>query len=369
MIPTFRGIVAMLLIAPVIAAGAFIPGAGWLALAMSVVIVLLFVLDAVAAGDVNSFQVERIHDDRLSLAANNPIRLRVVSLRRRRTKLTLRDEPPEEFIIERRILEGTVLPRQPWEAVYHVRPIRRGDYTFGDITLRWVGPLGLLQRQATLDRSGPVKVYPNLLDVRRYDLMLRRNRLEELGLRSARIFGEGREFERLRDYTPDDEYRRINWKATARRHTPITTEYQTERSQIVMCLIDTGRMMQSPIKRIAKLDYVVNAVLLLSYVAAGMGDKVGAMTFADDVYQYIAPRQGKGQFYRMLEVLYAVDAQPVEPDYRRSLTYLALKQRRRALVVIFTDLSGGMTMDALVSHTARLARTSLPFVVTISDPE
>jgi uncharacterized protein (DUF58 family) len=199
--------------------------------------------------------------------------------------------------------------------------------------------------------------------------MLRQNRLQELGLRSARQPGQGTEFERLREYLPDDEYRRINWKATARRHRPITAEYQTERSQNIVAVLDTGRMMQSPVAEIAKLDYAVNAVLLLAYVATGLGDKVGLLTFADEVGQYIRPLAGRGQFYRLLELLYRVEAEPVEPDYRLALSFLALQQRRRALVVIFTDLSGGASLQALLAHLALLARQSLPLVVTISDPD
>ena len=253
--------------------------------------------------------------------------------------------------------------------MYYLRPLRRGDYRFGDISLRWRGPLGLVTRQGRVPAANPVKVYPNLLDVRRYDLLLRRNRLQEIGLRHSRLFGQGTEFERLRDYQADDDFRRINWKATARRQRPITVEYQTERSQNVMVVIDTGRLMQSPIAQIAKLDYVINSALLLAYVVTGKGDKIGLMTFADDVLHYLSPKSGKGQFYRMLEQLYAVEAQPVEPDYRRSLSYLAGKQRKRALVVIFTDLSGGMSMRSLVSQAALLAKRSLPLVVTISEPD
>ncbi|MCB0168409.1 MAG: DUF58 domain-containing protein, partial [Anaerolineae bacterium] len=143
----------------------------------------------------------------------------------------------------------------------------------------------------------------------------------------------------------------------------------TERSQNIVAVLDTGRMMQSPVARIAKLDYVVNAVLFLTYVATGKGDKVGLMTFADQVQTFISPRQGRGQFYRMLELLYAVKAGAVEPNYQRALSYLALKQRRRSLVIIFTDLSGGTSMESLVSHVSVLAQRSLPLVVTISDPD
>ena len=366
---TLRGFLLLLVAAPVIASatwllrGELLAG-GYIALALA-----LLGFDWWRAGDIDRFDVSREHDSKLSLGAENPIFLNVRNRLRRKVRFRLRDEPPDEFKIDVRVLEGTLAPRQKWRETYHARPLRRGDYQFGDINLRWRGPLGLIVRQGKVEASGPVKVYPNLLDVHRYELLLQRNRLQELGLRSTRQFGEGTEFERLREYLPDDGFRRINWKATARRNRPITVEYQTERSQSIMAVVDTGRMMQSPVEHIAKLDYVINAVLLLGYVATGVGDQIGMMTFADEVYHYLQPRQGRGQFYRMLELLYAVEAQPVEPNYGHSLNYLALKQRKRALVVIFTDLSGGMTATSLVSHVSLLARRSLPLVVTISDPD
>lgn len=369
MIPTVRGILLLLMAAPIIAAGIWAPPLEWVAALYAVIAVGLLVLDWRLAGHIAQFDVTREHDTRLSLGADNPIRLTLRNRSRRPVTFWVRDEPPDAFEIETRILNGEVQPRATWDAVYTVRPLRRGDYQFGDLNLRWLGPLRLVLRQGRVAAAEPVKVYPNLLDIRRYDLLLQRNRLQEMGLRHTRMYGEGTDFESLREYLPDDDFRRIDWKATARRNRPITTEYQTERSQNVIAVLDTGRMMQSPVNRMAKLDYVINAALLLSYVATGKGDKIGLLTFADDVTHYISPEQGRGQFYRMLATLYAVEAQPVEPDYRRALTYLAARQRKRALIVIFTDLSGGASLQALVSHIAALRQRSLPLVVTISDPD
>jgi uncharacterized protein (DUF58 family) len=366
---TTRGILLLLIAAPIIALGTWASALEWVAGLYGLVVLGLFGLDWRLADKVSRFEVTRRHDTKLSLGAKNPIHLSVRNRSRQLATFWLRDEPPDAFMIDARILTCTVRARRTWHGVYWVRPLRRGDYQFGNLNLRWRGPLGLIVRQARIEAGGTVKVYPNLLDVQRYDLLLRRNRLQELGLRHTRMFGQGTEFERLREYLPDDDFRRINWKATARRHRPITIEYQTERSQNIVAVLDIGRMMQSPVAQIAKLDYVINAVLFLVYVATGKGDKVGLMTFADEVAQFISPRQGRGQFYRMLELLYAVEAQPVEPNYRRALSYLALKQRKRALIVIFTDLSGGMSMQSLVSHVSVLARRSLPLVVTISDPD
>lgn len=369
MIPTLRGILILLLAAPMLALGTWWRGMEEIGWGYALVVLILFVLDWRLAGRVERFEAARHHDTKLSLGAQNAVIVSVRNRSRRGTRFTVRDEAPEAFQIETRTLEGEVPPRGKWQGTYHVQPLRRGDYQFGDLHLRWFGPLKLVRRQGRVKASEPVKVYPNLLDVRMYDLLLRKNRLQELGLRTTRMFGEGTEFERLREYLPDDEFRRINWKATARRNRPVTVQYQTERSQTVIAVLDTGRMMQAPVANIAKLDYAVNAVLFLSYVATGKGDRVGVMTFAEDVGHYLAPRQGRGQFYRTLEVLYAVDAQQVEPNYRKALTYLAVKQRRRALVVIFTDLTGGLSMDTLVAQVSLLARSSLPLVVTISDPD
>ncbi len=351
------------------ALGAWFPFMEWIAWGYFIVILSTLFMDWRMAGNIKQFDIVREHDSKLSLGAENPVRVSLRNRSWRGVSFRVRDEAPEKFRIETRTMEGQVSPRGEWSQVYHVRPLRRGDYEFGDLSLRWVGPLGLVVRQAKVDAKELVKVYPNLLDVRRYDLLLKRNRLQEMGLRTTRQFGEGTEFERLREYLPDDEYRRINWKATARRNFPVTTEYQTERSQQVIAVLDVGRMMQSPVADIAKLDYVVNAVLLLTYVATGKGDRVGMMSFADDVQHYLSPRQGRGQFYRMLELLYAVEPQPVEPDYRRALAYLVVKQRRRALVVVFTDLTGGASLNSLVAQMSMLARSSLPLLVTISDPD
>ncbi|MCB9076558.1 MAG: DUF58 domain-containing protein [Anaerolineaceae bacterium] len=366
---THRGILILLIAAPIIALGTWAPALQWVALVYVLVVLVIFGLDWRLAEGPDRFEAAREHDIKLSLGARNPIRLSIRNRSRRPAMFWLRDEAPDAFDIEQRVFSGEVAPRRTWTETYYVRPLQRGDYQFADMHLRWQGPLGFVIRQAKLAAAAPVKVYPNLLEIRRYDLLLKQNRLQELGLRHARMFGEGTEFERLREYLPDDEFRRIDWKATARRNRPITVEYQTERSQNIVAVLDTGRMMQSPVARIAKLDYVVNAVLFLTYVATGKGDKVGLMTFADQVQTFISPRQGRGQFYRMLELLYAVKAGAVEPDYQRALSYLALKQRRRSLVIIFTDLSGGTSMESLVSHVSVLAQRSLPLVVTISDPD
>jgi uncharacterized protein (DUF58 family) len=366
---TRRAILLLLITAALIALATWLPVMWLAAFGYLLLVLALLVLDGRLAEPAGRIELRREHAEKLSLGIENRIILHVSNHGRRTLHFALRDEPPDEFTVSQRLFGGSCAPRQEWSAAYTVTPLNRGVYAFGDFSLRWQGPLGLLVRQQRIAAAGSVKVYPNLLDVQRYDLLLKRNRLQEMGLRHSRQRGEGTEYERLREYLPDDDFRRIDWKATARRNRPITVEYETERSQNVFLAIDTGRMMQSPVERISKLDYVINASLLLTYVATGKGDKVGLMTFADQIGTFLSPGQGKGQFYKALEVLYAVRPEPVEPDYHYALNYLALKQRRRSLIVLFTDISSGAGMDALAAHAALLRRTNLVLIVTISDPD
>jgi uncharacterized protein (DUF58 family) len=368
---TYRGLGLLLLTAPLLAIAFFAPWVIWLALIWFVLALALLLADWRLTPPASAWVLARTHDDRLSLATQNPIRVSV-RLRPggRPLQVWLRDEPPVSFGMaeSERILTNTVAPGQVQHFVYAVRPPRRGDYHFGNLHLRWRSLLGFLRRQATFLAAEPVKVYPNLVDVKKYDLLLRKNRLWEIGLRNTRIFGSGTEFERLRDYLPDDEYRRINWKATARRGKPISVEYETERSQNIMALLDVGRMMRSPVGDVAKLDYAINAVLLLAFVAAQKGDKLGLLAFSDTVQTWLAPRGGKGQFHRMLEQLYAVEGQPVEPNYQTAFSYFAAKQSKRSLVLVFTDLTGSVSTETLVAQMSRLRDRHLPLLVTVRDP-
>jgi uncharacterized protein (DUF58 family) len=368
MIPTFRLLLFLLLGALLVAGVALVPALLWLALAYIAAVGALVAVDYIVTTRPSAIEAERINDSKLSLGAENAITLLLANRGQRSISFQLRDEFPHQFISDAITLNGEIAAYDIHEARYHVKPLQRGDYSFGDINIRYLSTLKTFVRQARYPAEARVKVYPNVLDVRKYDLLARKGLLFELGLRANRQFGAGTEFERLREYNTDDEFRRIDWKATARRGKPIAAEYETERSQYIVSLIDTGRLMRPPISDLAKLDYAINTALLLSYVATLKGDHVGLLTFADDVRTYLAPRRGKGQFYRMLEALYNVQFEPVEADYGQAMTYLGLKHKRRSLVVVFTDL---VTLDAarpLIAHMARLAQRHLPLCVVISDP-
>ncbi|NDJ60706.1 MAG: DUF58 domain-containing protein [Chloroflexi bacterium] len=347
-------------------------------------------LDRRSAGTVDQFRVGRRHDSKLSLGAPNRITIWVESRAERPVALTIRDEPPLLFSIKAdedgqghtqiegaALLSATVPARESAELSYTVRPVKRGDFAFGNLNLRWGSPINLYTRQATIPAAAAVKVYPNLYEIKKYDLLARRDQLAEMGIHNVRLRGEGTAFESLRDYTPDDPYRSINWKATARRGKPISTDYEPERSQRVLVALDIGRMMRSPIRieepdgitwNMAKIDFVINSVLLFTYVATLRGDEVGLLVFADQVQQFLAPLGGSAQFHKILETMYALESQTVEANYVNAINYLRTRNRKRALVTLFTDLSGARASAALMRSVPTLAPRHLPMVVTIRDP-
>ena len=314
------------------------------------------------------FQLERQHEPRLYLGADNAIALVVDSFGRRAIQVRLRDTPPSAFQSSSIFFGGVIDPVSTVAFPYVTRPANRGEFHFGDVTLRWLTPLGLLWRQRTFSLAETVAVYPNLLDVHKYDVLARRGMLVEFGARHARAYGRGTEFESLRDYQPDDDYRRINWKATARRHQPISTLYETERSQRIIIMLDLGRMMQTRVGELSRLDLAVNASLLLAYVALVRGDRVGLLAFADTIQVYLPARRGRGHFYNIVEQLYAVRAQTVESDYAAAFNRLRNDLHGRAMVALFTDLTDRETARTLARQLVPLARHHLPLCVTLRDP-
>lgn len=329
----------------------------------------------------SALDVVREVEDCLSLGTGNPVAVRFGNRSRYPLRLLARDEAPEDLKLCAAAgrTPGDAAPRTPLEWVdlpslgtaalaYEVIPIRRGAYRFGDVTVRYTTRLGLLLRQHTYPLARDVKVYPNLRDVKRYDLALRRGRLQQVGLRRSRMVGTGMEFERLRDYHPDDDYRRINWPATARRRRPITIDYQIERSQTVLLMLDVGRLMSAPIGALTRLDHAVNSCLLTAYVCLGHGDNVGLLAFADRVTLYLPPRPGKKQFHAMLESLYNVAPRPTESDYRVAIAQADQRQRRRALVVTFTEIVDADASRVLVSMLSRLAARHVVICATMRDP-
>jgi uncharacterized protein (DUF58 family) len=253
-----------------------------------------------------------------------------------------------------------------------VTPARRGRQGGGGgggFVLDSVGPLGLGVRRERIALPWEVAVYPPLVTARLQASVARAQRRREQGITPLRRLGEGRLFESLRDWVPGDDLRHIDWKATARRGKVITRQYEAERRQQVLLVLDLGRLLTAEIGGVSRLEYVVRAALELAYAAVQHDDNVGVMAFADGVQHFVAPQRGRLALKRVLDVLARVEPRLVEPDYPGAFRYLAARNRKRALTVLFTDVIDRFASDALVANVASLRPRHLPLAVTLQNPE
>ena len=314
--------------------------------------------------------LERIVDEKLSLGAANAVTIEARNQSGQPLSLRFRDLPPPTFELDK-AAEGVLpLPADPRPVryTYQATPPAKGDFSFGDLYVEYSGRLGLIRRQGMFPAKHSVKVYPNLVETAKYELLARRGRLMQLGIRTAKVRGGGSEFESLREYVSGDEYKKIDWSATARRGKLITRQYEAERSQNIVLLLDTGRTMLQPVQKMAKLDFVVNTALMLAYVAAASDDKVGLMAFDAEIRAYLTPAKSKAQVYGILESLYNLEARMVETDYKAAFQSLATRWRRRSLVVLFSDLVDPDSSAQILNAVPMLSDMHRLVCVTVSDP-
>jgi uncharacterized protein (DUF58 family) len=288
---------------------------------------------------------------------------------RRAARLRVREVRPE-------LLGGLQPPRGlvvppggEWRERLAVGPLRRGYETGGALTVDTIGPLGLGLRRSTHALPWEVRVYPALTTLRRRAAVAQALRRREQGRQPLRRLGEGRLFESLRDFVPGDDPRHIDWKATARRRKVITRQFEAERRQHVLLVLDAGRLLTADVAGTARMDYVVQAALELAYAAAQHDDNVGVMVFADGVRHFVAPQRGRRGLKQVLDVLAEVTPTLVEPDYPGAFRYLAARNRKRALTVVFTDVIDRFASEALVANLATLRPRHLPLAVTLRNPE
>jgi uncharacterized protein (DUF58 family) len=330
-------------------------------------LLLLAAIDALLAGG-RAVSVTRAAPAVLSVGRANPIRLQLRSRARRRLAVTVTDDRPPDVTVDNLPAHATLDARGRASVVYQMHPSRRGAVELGDHTVRYRSPLGLWQRQLRLPARDVLKVYPDVTAVRAYELLARQSR-ENLLVRAVRLRGGENEFERLREYQRDDEYRNIDWKATARRGRLIVREYQQERNQTVVCLLDCGRLMTAESDGLAQLDHALNAVLMLAHVAARAGDQLGLMAFDARVRSYLPPAGGRRAAQRIAHATYDLHANLVETDFEGAFAELTKRLRKRALVVLFTQVIDDVSAQAVLRQVRGLRPRHLPVCVLFRDPE
>jgi uncharacterized protein (DUF58 family) len=333
-------------------------------------VLLLMFLDALLAWRASRperLALRRERPARLSLGAENEVALVLENFGPLRLSLLVRDAPPPAFRAEPELLAASVAGRGRERVSYRLLPTERGNFHFGDAAVRCRGPLGLACVDRTFPAGEAVQVYPNLLEVRRYEALLRTTLVRAGGYRAKRLPGAGREFSHYREYTPDDDYRHVSWKATARRHKPITAVFESEHSQDVIFALDVGRTMAARVGALTKLDHAINAVLMLTHVSQTFQDNLGLLVFSHAVHMYLPPAKGRAQHARFLQALYSVNPELCYVNYREAFSHLVARHPKRALTMVFTDLLDTVVSREYLDAAALLRRFHLPLTLAVAD--
>jgi uncharacterized protein (DUF58 family) len=250
-----------------------------------------------------------------------------------------------------------------------VRPRRRGRFTPTEMVVRVDGPLGLVARQGRRRVEGVLRVYPPFHSRDEAELRIDRARILEVGLRSAQGRGGGTEFDSLREYGVDDEFRRIDWAATARAGKAIVRTYRAERNQTVLLLLDSGRTMAGLVDGVPRLEHAMDAVMMLTAVATRLGDRAGMVAFDSEVRAVVAAGHARDQLSRVTEAMYSLEPELVESDYRGAFATTLARFRRRTMLVVLTELAEQAVTQSLVPDLPLIARDHLVVVASVTDPE
>ncbi len=345
------------------------PGRSWVALGVvEVLLVLVFVADAVLCVAPRRIDVQREIDESVTLGEETTLTWLVANRAARLARVTVTDALWPSLQAERRRVSATLRAGARLRAKSVLRPSRRGRFPLRDVTVRVEGPLRLVSRQATRAVEGGVRVmpaYPSREDVQR---RIRTPRVLEVGLRSIRTSGGGTEFDQLRDYRPDDEFRRIDWPSTVRLQRTIVKQYRAERNQNIVLLLDNGRVMAGTVGGVPRVEHAMDAALGVVQAATKLGDRVGMLAFDRQVRSILVPTNGKSQLGRAAEAMYML-----EPDYSESAYQVAFNDatarfRRRSLFIVLTDLVEAVVEQALLPALPTITRRHLVVVAAVQDP-
>ena len=329
-------------------------------------LLLLTLLDAARLRRRPSVQVQRQMPGSLALGRWGEVRLSLAHNYPQPLTVKVFDHVPDGLSIENLPQTLELRPGERGELGYRLRPLRRGLFRFSRCEVHLPSPFGLWSARRFIEIEDSTRVYPDFARLYGAQLLGVDNWLSQLGVQQRQRRGLGLEFHQLREFREGDSLRQIDWKATARQRTPIAREYQDERDQQIVFMLDCGRRMRSQDDELSHFDHALNACLLLSYVALRQGDAVGLCTFAGDQPRFLAPVKGSGQLNLLLNAVYDLNTTRRTADYQAAASQLLARQKRRALVIVVTNLRDEDD-EALMTAVKRISRQHRVLVASLRE--
>jgi uncharacterized protein (DUF58 family) len=327
----------------------------------------LVVLDLLTITGASRLRVERSMLKSGSLGATHDVTLLLDNLGARTQWIEIKDDLPESMLATPESLSLVLGPNQQAELQYKLRPSRRGAFSFESVYLRLSSRLRLWQRNVVRSCPGELLVYPDMKQIGEYALLARTNRLSLIGVRKTRKAGQDNNFERLRDYTQDDNYKHIDWRSTARRNKLTVKQFQTDQSQRIVFMLDCGRLMTNEYRGLTLLDYALNSILMLSYVALEQGDSVGMLCFSDKIESYVPMRGGLSQMNRILHAGFNRFPTLTQTNFDQAFLHFSRNCRRRSMVVLISNVIDDVSAAQITGYLTTLQAKHLPVLALLRD--
>ncbi|WP_338731232.1 DUF58 domain-containing protein [Mangrovimonas cancribranchiae] len=321
-----------------------------------VIISVLFIADLLIIYNPKySITASRLLPERFSNSDKNPVSITIKNNYAVNVFLEIIDELPEQFQKRDFLHKATLESFDNYHFDYFVRPVDRGEYRFGYVNIYLSSRLKIVKRKFCFQNEQMVKVYPSFIQMQKYDFLAISNNLTAFGMKKIRRIGHTQEFEQIKDYVQGDDFRTINWKATAKKSQLMVNQYQDEKSQPIYSIIDTGRVMKMPFEGLKLLDYAINATLAFSNVALKKHDKVGMVSFSKTIETFIPPVNKLTHLNNIIENLYNINTQFHDSDFGNLYAHLKRKATHRGLMMLYTNFE----------HISALKR-QLPYLLAIS---
>ncbi len=316
------------------------------------------------------FRLERTGDNKLTIYEKGDIGFRFYNASSFPVDIRLKDEIPEfHFKYDTPMLSEYVDVNESKDLKYCVIPTKRGAFVFGKVYLRITSRFKLFTKDYTIDLHKQYKVYPPFKNVDKFRLRLRKNPMLMQGIKVLKIQGKGTSFESLRDYITGDEYKKINWKASARAEGPIVNQYEPEKNQRVYLFIDTGRTMSYTVRGYRKLDMAINTAILLSDIINQNGDLSGIVTFNTQPLHMIMADKGAQHRNEIIETLYNVQDTKETSNYEAVFHHFKEKEKNKSIIFIFTDFDTIEESKEMMRLIPIIARTHIVVIVFIKDED
>ena len=337
---------------------------------VNLIFLALALIDYLLAPSPTTIDVRRIHPSSVTLGSNASMSWQLQRGRGRRTvAVSVADELAPSLGVDGRRFSVPLPPDSTVTNTFQFTPTRRGRFVPSQLVVRTSGPLGLIRKQRSFKVETTLRVLPPFRSAEQAELSLKKARLLEVGIRAARVRGSGTDFDSLREMGPDDESRRIDWAATARTGKPIVRVFRTERNQTVSVLLDSGRIMAGRIEDVPRIEHAMDGAMMLAELTTGLGDKMGLVAFDERVHTTIPATNRRRQRSAIAEQLFDLQPALVSSNYQELVTHVLTRQRRRALIVLMTDLEEQAVREYLLPALPLLVRTHVVVVASVADPD